>query len=262
MLMALDVGNTETAFGLYDSGEWVGSWRMRTEPTATSDEWAVRLESLLALDGFSLKRVRALGLASVVPSVTARLNELGRSRLGLEPVLVNADSAGIGIGYKTPQTLGSDRIANAVAAKERLDPPVLVIDFGTATNFDFVSKEGIFEGGLIAPGLLVTGESLFSRTAQLPQVDALKSTREVIARDTIAAITGGLYLGYLGMIEGLIERFIRRVGRELNLIATGGLAPVLTEALFQAGDRPGPQIRIEPNLTLEGVRLVVERNSD
>jgi len=252
MLLALDVGNTETAFGLHDGRSWLMEWRIRTVEARTPEEWALTIDSLLRLDGWRLGEIEEMALASGVPQVAATLLAMARKRLGRPPLVVSADLAGIEIGYLAPQTLGADRIANAVAAWDHYHSAVLVVDFGTATNFEYVSPKGKFEGGLIAPGLKVTGESLSKRTAQLPQVDAFKSAPKLIATDTVGALTAGLYYGYLGLIKALIEGLKAEAGTDPKVIATGGLAAAFAEKIdFD---------RVEPRLTLEGVRLILERN--
>jgi type III pantothenate kinase len=199
-----------------------------------------------------LGEIGEMALASGVPQVTATLAAMARKRLGRPPLVVRADLAGIEIGYTTPQTLGADRIANAVAAWDHFRAAALVVDFGTATNFEYISPEGKFEGGLIAPGLMVTGEALFRRTAQLPQIDVLKEAPRLIATDTVGALTAGLHHGYLGLIKGLIEGIKAEAGTDPKVIATGGLAPVFAGKIdFD---------RVDPRLTLEGVRLILERN--
>jgi len=252
MLLALDVGNTETVFGLHDGRTWLMEWRVRTVKDRTPEEWALAFDSLLRLDGWALKEIREMALASVIPQVTATLSAMALKRFGRSPLVVSAGVAGIEIGYSTPQTLGADRIANAVAAWDHYHSAALVVDFGTATNFEYVSPSGRFEGGLIAPGLKVTGEALFQRTAQLPQIDVLKTAPKHIATDTVGALTAGLYYGYLGLIKGLIEGLKAEAGTDPKVIATGGLAAVFAGKIeFD---------RVDPRLTLEGVRLILERN--
>lgn len=252
MLLALDVGNTNTVFGIHDGNSWVGQWRIRTEREATEDEWAVRLAGLLELDGLALDQVDSMALASGVPRTTSTLINLGRGRLGVEPLQVRAEVAGMALGYTSPQTLGADRIANAVAAFEMFKGAALVVDFGTATNFEYISPKGVFEGGIIAPGLMITGEALFARTAQLPHIDFLKEVPSMVARDTASAMTVGLFAGYIALVEGLIAKLKAEVGTEPVVVATGGLAGVV------AAHCPALE-RVEPNLTLDGVRLILER---
>ncbi len=252
MLLALDVGNTETVFGLHDGEGWRGTWRVWTDRGGTPDEWAVTLDSLLRLDGFSLSLVREMALSSGVPPVTANLALMSRDRLGREVLEVNAATAGIEVGYASPQTLGADRIANAVAAFERYARALVVVDFGTATTFDYVDPQGVFQGGVIAPGLMVTGEALFKKAAQLPQVDVLKGADRLVAKDTVSAMRAGLYLGYLGLVEGILSRLLDEVATDPLIIGTGGLARLLAERIkFD---------EVDPRLTLEGVRIVRERN--
>ncbi len=253
MLLALDVGNTNTVFGLHDGEEWVGRWRTRTESAATMDECAVSVASALNVAGFQLDQITDLALASVVPRLTATIHAFGRHYLDTEPLIVGAESAGIEVGYANPQTLGADRIANAVAAYELYGRAVIVVDFGTATTFDYVSPGGKFEGGIIAPGLMVTGEALFAKTAQLPQVDMLKKVDGVLSRDTISAMTVGLFEGYLSLIEGLLSKLKAEVGTDPEVVATGGLAGAIAA-------RCPSLTEVQPNLTLEGIRLILEKN--
>jgi len=252
MLLAWDVGNTNTVLGLYDGQGWLGRWRLRLNKAATVDECAVAVRAMLGLADCSLNQVKGMALASVVPSLTQTLTAFGRHYLDLEPVIVGPDVCGLKIGYHNPKTLGADRIATAVAAFDRYPQALLVVDFGTATKFDYLSPEGEFVGGLIAPGLMITGEALFQRTAQLPQVDILGWVDELIAKDTVSAITAGLFRGYLCMVEGLITQIKAEAGGEPKVVATGGLAPVLAahSQLIEV---------VEPWLTLEGVRLIHQR---
>ncbi len=252
MLLALDVGNTETAFGLHDRQGWQGTWRVRTHRGGTPDEWAATLDSVLRLDGFSLELVGEMALSSGVPAVTAELTLLCRDRFSREPVQVNSDTAGIELGYSNPGTLGADRIANAVAAFERYARALIVVDFGTATTFDYVNGEGVFEGGVIAPGLMVTGQALFRKAAQLPQIDLLQGIDKLVAKDTVSAMRAGLYGGYLGLVESLLARLRTEVGTNPLIIGTGGLAPLM------AGEIGFDEV--DPRLTLEGVRIVFEKN--
>jgi type III pantothenate kinase len=176
-----------------------------------------------------------------------------RARLKLEPLFVTPATAGIKLGYLTPHTLGADRMANCVAAYQAHPGALIVIDFGTATTFDYVSPEGEFVGGLIAPGLMTAGEALFSRTAQLPAVDILAGTRKMVAQDTVSAMTAGLFQGYLALTEGLIVRMKAEVGTDPLVVATGGLAWAIAPAMSL--DLVG-RVTVDLNLTLEGIRLI------
>lgn len=254
MLLAWDVGNTNTVLGLYDGQNWLGRWRLRLDKAATVDECAAAVQAMLGLADCSLNQIKGMALASVVPPLTPTLIGFGQSYLNLEPLVVGPEVCGLVIGYHNPKTLGADRIANAVAAFDLYRQAMLVVDFGTATTFDYINDKGEFEGGLIAPGLMVAGEALFQRTAQLPQVDILGRVDELIAKDTVSAMTAGLFRGYLCLVEGLITQLKAEAGGELKVVATGGLAPVL------AGHSKLLEV-VEPWLTLEGVRLIFERVS-
>jgi len=253
MLLALDIGNTETVFGLHDGRNWLRHWRLASAEGRTVDEFAAAINSLLSLSGYSLKEIDDMALASVVPPLTAISRRFGQRYLGVEPLVVGAESAGIEIIYENPKSLGADRIANAVAAYEIYRQALIVIDFGTATTMDYISPGGRFEGGLIAPGLMVTGQALFQRTSQLPEVDVLKSADSLVATDTVSAMTVGLFQGYVSLVEGLIAKLRAEVKTDPAVVATGGLARIVaaqTEALP----------KVEPDLTLEGIRLILERH--
>ncbi len=252
MLLAADIGNTNIVFGLHDGGGWVGRWRMRTDRAITEDELASSIQGLIGLAGFELNQIGELALASVVPPLTATMTAFGRQHLNLEPLVVEAAVAGMAIDYENPKSLGADRIANAVAAFDCFARALIVVDFGTATTLDYITPEGRFAGGVIAPGLLVTGEALFARTAQLPQVDVLKEVKNVVAQDTVSAMIVGLHHGYVGLVRGLLAKIKAEVKTDPLVVATGGLASVLAaHGLFEV---------VEPNLTLEGVRLILKRN--
>ena len=252
MLLAWDVGNTNTVLGLHDGEDWLGRWRLRLDKAATVDECAATVQTMLGLAYRSLDKIEGMALASVVPTLTQTLTAFGRRYLDLEAVIVGPEVCGLKIGYHNPKTLGADRIATAVAAYDHYPQALLVVDFGTATTFNYLNAEGEFEGGLIAPGLMVTGEALFQRTAQLPQVDILGQVGELIAKDTVSAMTAGLFRGYLCLVEGLITQLKAEAGGEPKVVATGGLAPVLAahSKLLEV---------VEPWLTLEGVRLIHQR---
>lgn len=254
MLLAMDIGNTNILFGLHrPEGGWLGRWRIRTEPEITADEFAAKLQGLIQLNGFDLKQIDQVGLASGVPPLTAMAADFARTYLGVVPVIVNYLTGGIKVGYHNPAQLGADRIANAVAAYDLVKGAAVVVDFGTATNFEYVDRTGCFQGGVIAPGLHLTSQALFRKTAQLPQIDVLKKTDKIIAQDTVTAMTVGLFQGYVGLIEGLLKGILAEVDDRPTIIGTGGLVGVLADHI--AFDR------IEPDLTLEGIRLVWRRNN-
>ncbi len=257
MLLALDVGNTNVVGGLYNGRRLVARWRVSTSPHRTADELHVLWDGLFRTQGRSLSSegVEGACLASVVPSLTGSYEHLLQERLGL-PTLVISSGIDLGIEVDTdnPSEVGADRIMNALAARERYGAPAVVADFGTSTNFDVVSPGGAFIGGVIAPGMAASVDALVARTAQLHRI-ALRRPQRAIGRNTTACMQSGAYFGYVGLVEGLLSRILDEIHGRPAVIATGGLAAVIA-----------PETRkidhVDPDLTLEGIRLVWERNRD
>jgi len=248
VLLAVDVGNTQTALGLYPDGELTDHWRLATERSTTADELGVLLAGLLELEAVS-----GICLASTVP-VLVREWELLASKWASAPLLVVGPGmkTGIPIRYDDPREVGADRIVNAVAAKERYGAPVVVVDFGTSTNFDVVSTEGEYVGGVIAPGIEISMDALFARAARLVKVD-YAAPPAVIGKTTVGGLQSGLVYGFAGQVDGIVGRIREELGAEAPAIATGGLADLVS---------PHSQTieRIDPFLTLDGLRLVWELN--
>ncbi len=253
MLLVIDIGNTNITLGLYDDAQLGPRWRLATAHDRMPDEYGLQFLGLLAHDGIHLDQIDGICLASVVPSLTGKIGETCRRYLGQEPLVVGAGvKTGVRIRVDYPQTVGADRVADAAAVKHLYGGPACVVDFGTATTFDAVSAEGDYLGGAIAPGIGISAEALFTRTAQLPRVDLLRPPG-VIGRSTTHAMQSGLIFGYTGLVEGMVGRFRAELGPEMKVIATGGLAETIaqeTEAI---------QI-IAPWLTLEGLRVIWELN--
>jgi type III pantothenate kinase len=255
MLLAIDSGNTNAVFAVYEGDVLRASWRVSTNARRTADEYAVWLTQLLALAGLKPGDIDAAIIANVVPEASFNLLQLCRRYLNNEPlVLGNTDcNPGIGIDVDMPaQNVGADRIANAVAAQDRYQPPLMVVDFGTATNFDVVDKAGNYCGGIIAPGPNLSLQALEMAAAQLPHI-AIKRPPAVVGRNTIAAMESGVFWGYVGLIEGLIRRIGAERNEKMGVIATGGLAPLF------AGATKAIQ-KVDPDLTLWGLRLIYRRN--
>ncbi len=254
MLLAIDVGNTETLVGVFDEADLRWHWRMATRPERTADELALLLGGFLELEKLSLwTQVTGVSLASVVPRQTQAMREMVARYFGFPPVIVEPGTkTGMPILYDNPKEVGADRIANAVAAKARYGAPAIVVDLGTATNFDVVSPNGEYIGGVLAPGLQVSADALFARTARLPRVELLPP-RSVVAKNTVESLQAGLIYGTADMIDGLVERIQRDIGTG-EVIATGGLAPVVLKESRTITQH-------EPWLTLEGLRLIHELNA-
>jgi len=250
MLLVADVGNTNTVLALYWGEKLEASWRFKTERGRTADEHGAILRRFLAARG---TRLQGAGIASVVPSATTSLVEACRAYLGVDPLVVGPGiRTGIRILYEDPRELGADRLANAVAAYRYTGTATVVVDFGTATKFEFVSARGEYAGGAIAPGLVIASEALFRRAARVFPVE-LEVPREVLGRNTSAALRAGLLLGHGALVDGMVRRMCREQRTAARVIATGGLAERLT-AVSETIEE------IRPFLTLEGVRILWERN--
>ena len=248
MLLAIDVGNTQTMFGLFDGGELSDHWRVATEGQRTGDELGALIQSFL-----DLERVDRICLSSTVPQLVREYEAFAERYAQAELLVVRPGvRTGIQIHYDDPREVGPDRIANAVAASERYGAPCIVVDFGTSMNFDVVGLEGEFAGGVLAPGIEVSMGALAARAARLFSVD-FATPPSVISQSTVGALQSGLVYGFAGQVDGIVDRIREELGVEAQTVATGGLAELIA-----------PHARtletIDPFLTLEGVRLVWERN--
>jgi len=254
MLLAIDVGNTETVVGVFQGEELNWHWRYSTVANRTPDELALLLGGFLEQQGLSFTRqITGVSIASVVPDQTQALRTMVRRYFHFQPVVVEPGTkTGISILYDNPKDVGADRIANAVAAYAKFGGPAIVVDFGTATTFDIVSAEGDYLGGVIFPGLRISALALFEAAARLPMVEILPP-RTVIARSTVESVQAGLVLGTASMVDGMVERIVKELGHS-SVVATGGLADLIVADCVSVQHH-------EPWLTLEGLRLIFERNA-
>ena len=255
MLLAIDAGNTNIVFAVLEGREIRARWRIATEARRTADEYAVWLHQLLTLESIDRRAIDAVIIATVVPRALHNLQVLATKYFGVDALIAGRSPAdfGIAIDLPDPDSVGADRIVNAIAAHAVHQGDLIVIDFGTATTFDVVDYSGTYKGGIIAPGINLSLDALVAAAAKLPRI-AIEApvTEDVIGRSTEEAMHSGIYWGYVAMLEGLVARIRREIGRNTTVVATGGLAPLFAKhtPVFDA---------IEPDLTISGLGLLYER---
>ena len=254
MLLAIDAGNTNVVFAVYDGEDRRGLWRIATDPRRTADEYAVWLLQLMAMSGLQRTDIDAAIFASVVPATTFHIARLCTHHFDCTPMEVGAPDVDLGIGVllDNPGDVGADRLVNAIAAAAAHKPPLIVIDFGTATTFDIVDADGNYCGGIIAPGITLSMDALHRAAAKLPKVEVVRTDR-VIGKGTVQAMQSGLFWGYVGLIEGLVCRAKEEFAAPMTVVATGGLAGQFADATdaIQA---------IDGDMTMRGLLLIHQRN--
>jgi type III pantothenate kinase len=254
MLLVADIGNTHTVLGLYEGTSLAHDFRIESNKGRTLDELHVLLRSLLDVVGVARDRVSAAIVASVVPAVTDTTMRAIELAFGRTPLLVGPGiRTGMPILYENPREVGADRIVNAVAAFELVNGPLIVVDFGTATTFDVVSPKGEYLGGVICPGIQISADALFSRAAKLPRVEVAKPPK-VIGRNTVHSMQSGIVYGYVGLVDGMVDRIVSELGHPCAVLATGGLARLVAPESKKIE-------RVEEFLTLDGLRILYERNA-
>lgn len=258
MLLVIDVGNTNIVFGVYQDKELLYDWRIATEKDRTSDEYGLLFEQIFRYNGIDPKDVENVIISSVVPPLMHTLPAMSMKYFNINPIVVGPGvKTGMNIKYDNPREVGADRIVNAVAAYEKYGGPLIIVDFGTAITFCAVSKEGDYLGGAITPGIKISAEALFMRTAKLPKVEIAKPEK-VIAKNTINSIQSGLVYGYIGLVDYIIEKMIDEMNsndNQVNIIATGGFSNLIaSESKYIK--------KIDKFLTLDGLRIIYERNKE
>jgi type III pantothenate kinase len=252
MLLAIDIGNTNVVWGIYEGQTLKGHWRLATEASKTADEYGILFVNILQQAGIDTHRITDAILSSVVPSLTAVFEEMVETYFKHTPLIVSSDlDMGLQIAYPNPLEIGSDRLVNAAAAYARYKTCLIIVDFGTATTVCAISSHGEYLGGAIAPGLGIASEALFTRTAKLPKVD-LARPKTVIGKDTAGSMQSGLIFGYAGLVDELVTRMQVELGQKATVLATGGLASLIA-----------PECRtiqeVRPFLTLEGLELIYRK---
>lgn len=254
MLLAIDIGNTNTVLGLFEDSRLVHDWRIRTEANMTVDEYAITLRSLFAIHEISVDSVNDVIISCVVPPVLNSVERFCQKFFQATPVIVGPGiRTGMPIFYDNPREVGADRIVSAVAAYEKVRNALIVVDFGTATTFDYITERGEYMGGVISPGIMISCEALFQKASKLPRVEIFARPPSIIAKNTISSMNAGIVYGYASLVEGIISRIKKEVNREVHVVATGGLAALIASECTLIDT-------VDEYLILNGLRIIFDRN--
>jgi type III pantothenate kinase len=254
MLFCIDIGNTNIVLGLTRDRSILHHWRIRTEQDATPDELGILVNNLFLAGGANAQDVRNIIISCVVPPLLNTFEEFSQRYFNARPMIVGPGvKTGMPIHYDNPKEVGADRIVNAVGAYEKYRTGLVVVDFGTATTFDYISPQGAYEGGVIAPGVIISCEALFQKASKLPRVEIFARPKAVIAKDTVTSMNVGIICGYAGLVDGIVNRMKRETGEDLTVVATGGLAPLICD-VSETIDH------VEEFLTLHGLMSIFEKN--
>ena len=255
MLFCIDIGNTNIVLGITRKDQILHHWRIRTEKEITADELGILVGNFFQWEGLGFKDIKNTIVSCVVPPLLNTVEDFARRYFHVEPIIVGPGlKTGMPIKYDNPKEVGADRIVNAVAAYEKYRTALIVVDFGTATTFDYISREGDYMGGAIAPGVTISCEALFQEASKLPRVEIFSRPTSVIAKDTISSMNAGIIYGYAGLVDGIVNRMIQESGEGARVIATGGLAPLISEVSETIHG-------VEEFLTLHGLIILFNKNA-
>ncbi len=254
MLFCIDIGNTNIVLGITDKNKILKDWRIRTEKEATPDEIGILVTNLFQSAEIKLKVIKNIIISCVVPPLLNPFEEFCRLYFDIKPMVVGPGlKTGMPIQYDNPKEVGADRIVNAVGAYEKYHTALVVVDFGTATTFDCISREGAYIGGAIAPGVLISSEALFQKASKLPRIEIFARPKSVIAKDTVSSMNVGIIYGYAGLVDGIVKRIKKESKEELTVVATGGLAPLISDVSDTID-------HVEEFLTLQGLMIIFKKN--